>query len=672
MIACALAGSRSASLATERSTRTLPEGSAKTPTTPSSSISPAVMQGVVSGLVSPSPVSSSPSATEGLCREPVGLFDPLDTESRTTRSLSCRSNDSDRDTEPDGTESPAPPPSPEPASPGAASPEKTVPSTPSDQDQGPAVPAKVVIGSIRIETVEIFDPSIPDENRRAYRLVNHLHIKTREQTVHNQLLFAVGEPLVESRLEDTERNLRALPFIQEASISVENVENGQAAILVRTQDNWTTRLGARFGSAGGKSTGGISLSELNFLGMGKRIELDYRNTLDRTSRELTYQDPNLLGSRYRVKLTHQESSDGQGDDGSFQLPWYSLETPLAWGIDGTRNSNRFSLYQAGDVLAKFDHDARDAEGWIGLASHYRRTSVERWTFGFQYDENKYTPTEDLPKNFPDEKIPDSDTSSGPFFEYSRIRRAFIKVRYFERFSRWEDYNLGGNLTLHFQLSRIGLGATRNEFIYGLTYSRGATMSPVSYLLGNASIKGRTGDRDSGTGHVDLTHYYTAWPRQTFVFKISGDRIVNQSSTNLLLLGGETGLRGYKVRRFDGPNRFLVNLEDRVHFEREYFKLLRLGLAFFLDVGNAWGGERSEEQRVCDFDPMTGKKSCEQRIVNVDNNFGNLKADVGFAILGDVVRASAAGFVRLNIAYPVNGRKYDQGSILISFGRSGGF
>ena len=109
--------------------------------------------------------------------------------------------------------------------------------------------------------------------------MNRLHIRTREQTIRQQLLFAEGEPLVETRLEDTERNLRELSFIQEASVTVERVEEGRAVILVKTQDNWTTRLGLGFGSAGGESTGGVSISELNFMGRGKRIEL----TLKRTS-----------------------------------------------------------------------------------------------------------------------------------------------------------------------------------------------------------------------------------------------------------------------------------------------------------------------------------------------------------------------------------------------------
>lgn len=530
----------------------------------------------------------------------------------------------------------------------------------------------VVIGAIRIETVEIFDPSNPEENRSFYRLVNRLHIKSREQTIRRQLLFAEGEPLVPTRLEDTERNLRALSFVQDASVEIESIDEGKAVVLVKTQDNWTTRLGVRFGSAGGKSTGGVSISELNLLGWGKRIDLDYRSGIDRTSRELVYQDPNVLGSPYRIRLSHQDSNDGKGDAASFQRPWYSLETPVAWGAEASRNTSRFSLFQGGDVLERFDQDARDAELWLGFGTNYRKGSVERWVVGYLYEDNTYTPASDLPTDFPADKIPDSDTNSGPYVEFARIRRDFIKVRYFERFSRWEDYNLGGTLNLRLQVSREGFGGTSNSVAYGVSYSKGARISPVNHLLGHAFIKGRVGDRDQGAGHVDLINYYTAWPRQTFVFKISGDRMVNQSATNLLLLGGDSGLRGFKVRRFEGTNRFLINLEDRLHFEREYFKLLRLGMAVFLDVGNAWGGTRTEEQRLCELDPLSGTRSCQTRAVSVHNDFGNLKADVGFAILADVVRASAAGFVRLNFAYPVNGDKFDQGSILISFGRSGGF
>jgi len=302
-------------------------------------------------------------------------------------------------------------------------------------------------------------------------------------------------------------------------------------------------------------------------------------------------------------------------------------------------------------------------GW-SPGAHDGRAS--RWLAGYGYDENTYDPMGDLPEDFPPEDIPEDRIASGPYIAFERVIQRYIKVRYFERFSRAEDFNRGAVYSAKTQFSRKSLGGTDNEVIYTFNVSQGFQTGFASYLFGNAQIKGRAGGKEQGAGHFDFTHYYTGWPIQTFLFKVAADRVVNGAATDQLLLGGDTGLRGFSARRFEGTNRFLVNIEDRLHFEREYFKILRLGLAGFVDVGNAWGGTKIQEGCIRDY---TGARVCGQE---VPNTFGNLKADVGISILGDINRASGAGFLRLNIAYPINGAKYDEATILLSFGRSGAF
>jgi len=439
-------------------------------------------------------------------------------------------------------------------------------------------------------------------------------------------------------------------------------------ILVRTQDSWTTRLGFRFGSAGGKSTSGIALTEVNVLGTGKRITLDYKNGIDRTTTSLSYNDPNVLGSRWRMGLSHENSSDGQADDFFLQRPFYSIETRWAFNLDGARTEETTTVFEEGNDVAEFKHHGRNGEGNAGWSPGSHEGRASRWYFGYVYDEDTFDPIGELPAGFPTDQIPKDRIVSGPSVAYEWVHQQYIKVRYFERFSRSEDFNLGGDYTVKTVFSQRSFGGTENEVIYTLNGSQGFQTGFASYLFGNAQIKGRAGSgEEQGTGHFDFTHYYTGWPIQTFLFKVAADRVVNGAATDQLLLGGESGLRGFSARRFEGTARFLVNIEDRIHFDREYFKILRLGLAGFIDVGNAWGGTHTEDTCVRELD---GTRVCGP--MQFPNKFGNLKADVGVSILGDINRASGAGFLRLNIAYPINGQKYGEATVLVSFGRSGAF
>jgi hypothetical protein len=569
---------------------------------------------------------------------------------------------------------PSPPPAP-PVEPPAAPPQ--APSEPQSSSLAPRLPvidldalekSGAIIGSIRIESVQIFDPRLPGEDKAVYRLVNKLHIVTRPNTIRHQLLFAEGEPFVKARLEETERNLRALAFLQDALVAVESVVANRANILVRTQDSWTTRLGVRFGSAGGTNTSGVALTEVNLLGTGKRIRLDYENGIDRTTTALSYDDPNVLGSRWRMNLSHENSSDGKADSFFVQRPFYSIETRWAAGIDASRTEEITTVFEEGNDVAEFQHHARDGEANVGWSPGARDGRASRWFGGYVYDEDTFEPNGDLPAGFPPDQIPEDRIVSGPEIVFQWVHQRYIKVRYFERFSRSEDFNLGGVYSVKTVFSRKSLSGTENEILYNLNASQGFQTGFASYLFGNAQIKGRAGSgKEQGSGHFDFTHYYTGWPIQTFLFKVEADRVVNGAATDQLLLGGDSGLRGFSTRRFEGPNRFLVNIEDRIHFEREYFKVLRLGLAGFIDVGNAWGGTRVEDTCIREFD---GTRVCGP--MEFPNKFGNLKADIGVSILGDINRASGAGFLRLNIAYPINGAKYDEATILISFGRSGAF
>ena len=55
----------------------------------------------------------------------------------------------------------------------------------------------------------------------------------------------------------------------------------------------------------------------------------------------------------------------------------------------------------------------------------------------------------------------------------------------------------------------------------------------------------------------------------------------------LLLGGDTGLRGYPLRYQAGDRRGSSSWSSAFFSDRELFHVLHLGAAVFYDVGRAW-------------------------------------------------------------------------------------
>ena len=101
------------------------------------------------------------------------------------------------------------------------------------------------------------------------------------------------------------------------------------------------------------------------------------------------------------------------------------------------------------------------------------------------------------------------------------------------------------------------------------------------------------------------------------------------TADLLLLGGDNGLRGYPLRYQSGEHRALFTVEERVYTDWYPFRLFRVGGAVFYDIGRAWGG------------PF-------QNPVNP-----GWLSDVGFGLRILSARASFGNVVHADIAFPLN-------------------
>jgi hemolysin activation/secretion protein len=98
----------------------------------------------------------------------------------------------------------------------------------------------------------------------------------------------------------------------------------------------------------------------------------------------------------------------------------------------------------------------------------------------------------------------------------------------------------------------------------------------------------------------------------------------------VLLGGDTGLRGYPIRYQAGEDRVILTAEQRFFTDWYPWRLLRVGYAVFADVG-----------RVSGRDPRTSP------------SLGWL-SDVGVGLRLTSPRSSGRNVVHIDLAFPLNG------------------
>ncbi|QIY89384.1 hypothetical protein [Chryseobacterium gallinarum] len=164
---------------------------------------------------------------------------------------------------------------------------------------------KKYIRNVRIETIDPFGYGSKDQKEKLKWydwLADHLHPTTRVSTVDHYLLFKKGEEYNAQKIYESERLLRAMPFVNRVHISVSDSTSGKDSIdvVVRVLDSWS--LKPRLSYSG--STMGLGLTEENVLGLGHTFDFLYRNDSKEKQHYLlgSYTAYNLFGSYINAQV----------------------------------------------------------------------------------------------------------------------------------------------------------------------------------------------------------------------------------------------------------------------------------------------------------------------------------------------------------------------------------
>ncbi len=195
---------------------------------------------------------------------------------------------------------------------------------------------KKYIRKIRIETIDPFGYSSKEtkEKARWYDwLADHLHANTRNSTVNNYLLFEEGEEYNAQKLYESERLLRAMPFVNRVNISVSDSTSSKDSIdvIVKVLDSWS--LKPRISYSGSKI--GLGATEENVLGLGHTLDFLYRNDSKEKQDYLlgSYTTYNLLGTYINAQLLgERDFSKNERINFSLRRDFFSPLTKWAGGF----------------------------------------------------------------------------------------------------------------------------------------------------------------------------------------------------------------------------------------------------------------------------------------------------------------------------------------------------
>lgn len=445
-----------------------------------------------------------------------------------------------------------------------------------------------VIGDIQISNGSIFDLDDPAEDKALYRLANRAHPTTRPQVIQQQLLFRTGDSFDLQAIEESERILRSNRYLQDVSIKTVKRDDGAVDVDVITTDTWTLMPKISLSRSGGTNKSTLGLKEQNLLGTGISIEALYKSDVDRDYRLLKIMDNHLGRSWVRLTGVLANNSDGHTRSLAIEKPFYSLQSTGALGFSFLDNDEADFFYDQGREIGRYRHEAKQFEMFAGWSKGLRDGWARRYLFGVALDEHRFSTIDETTDEIV--MLPGDRRFSYPFVGIELVQDRFQKGSNHEQINRTEDIFTGTRLQARLGLAGSGAASNGNTWILNASAETGFGDVDQSLLLLASSLTTRFEPDGLRNLLVSATANYFKRQSEHRLLYAALDLSYgnNLDLDQFLLLGGDSGLRGYPLRYQSGDRRALLTIEQRFFTNWYPWRLFYVGSAVFLDIGRAWG------------------------------------------------------------------------------------
>jgi len=228
-----------------------------------------------------------------------------------------------------------------------------------------------IIRNITIETLDPFGFSVTDEKklpkRKLEKFGNSVHLKTKEVTIRNIMLFRKHDKLDAKLLLESERLIRSQRYIREVTIVPVDIPKNKDSIdiKIRVLDSWTLIPTGSLSS----TESSAKLTERNILGFGHLISGNIKNRFDTRERAVyaQYSINNIKDTYFRFDLDYaNEFNNDSKRSVNINRPFYSVIAKNAGGFY-FENSLRTEQFPVLDTISLQNVSYDFQEYWYGRA-----------------------------------------------------------------------------------------------------------------------------------------------------------------------------------------------------------------------------------------------------------------------------------------------------------------
>lgn len=431
------------------------------------------------------------------------------------------------------------------------------------------------------------------------KVVGAIHKTTDADLIRNFLLLHEGDACDELRRAESERILRAQPFLADASVGVLSDENGDVMLDVRTTDEISLVFGGGLGP--GPSLRFIRAGNANLAGQGIFLAGEWRSGGEyRNGFGGRFASNQLFGRPYTFTAEGYQRPLGNDWQVDATHPFYTDIQRIAWRA----RSGAIDDYVQFLNDENSNHALRVARNYFDVGGLVRLGPVGRLSlFGASISGDDERPG-DTPVLITNRGFAE-DTSRvlRNRYESHRIARVnalwgvrdigFKRVRGFDALSAQQDMPIGFQLGTMFGRSLSVLGSRDDDiFMAGDVYLGAAGRNNALRLQieGEGRRSNDTQEWDGILTSARAVEYLKFWPSNTVTLSVEFSGGWRQRLPFKLTLNDrEGGVRGYRSSQTPGGQRLVGRVESR-QFVGRPFNLADLGVGLFADAGRLWAGD----------------------------------------------------------------------------------
>jgi hypothetical protein len=440
-----------------------------------------------------------------------------------------------------------------------------------------------IIRTITIETLDPFGFSAENKNsiptNKFEKIGNSLHIKTKNWTIRNLLLFNKNEELDSLLIKETERLIRGQRFVRSVKILPVAIPNCKDSIdvSIRVLDTWSAAITGAYAN----NISNFDINERNFIGLGHEFDINYLKSLDNSTAnnygyDSKYTIPNVLNTFINTSVASKKDLyNNTYKSIKVDRPFYSTFTHWAGGMYFDYKSFNQTLFDQNSTAVTQNFNTNSYSFWGGRAfnvfgkkSEISKTSHLVVTAGFT-NSNYQTK-------------PDLTLDPLQYFSSSKLAIATIGIstqkfyqdKYLFRFGTVEDIPYGkvisftGGFENKNTINRAYFGG---RIAYGNYFNFG-------YLQGNFETGSffNNGKSEQSIYKFELNYFTNLFPIGSWKFRqffkpvlVLGTNRINTIQDRLNLID-VNGIPGFNSAPLTGTKKFLATFQTQSYNQKEWY------------------------------------------------------------------------------------------------------